>query len=188
MNPVSIGMLAIAMSTDAFAAAVGKGAALDRPRLAEALRSGAIFGSIEATTPLIGWALGIGAASYVRAFDHWIAFALLGGIGLWMIRAGLDPEVPDEGKATRHSFWMLAATGLGTSIDAMAVGVGLAFVDVNIAWVAVAIGCATFVMVTGGIMLGRALGTAFGKRSEIAGGVILIGIGVAIVYEHLHGG
>ena len=78
-------------------------------------------------------------------------------------------------------------TGFATSIDAMAVGVGLAFVDVNIAWVAVAIGCATFVMVTSGIMLGRALGAAIGKRAEIAGGVILIAIGAAIVYEHLHG-
>jgi len=185
VNPVSIGMLAIAMSTDAFAAAVGKGAALDRPRLAEALRSGAIFGSIEATTPLIGWALGIGAASYVRAFDHWIAFALLGGIGLCMIRAGLDPEVPDEGKATRHSFWMLAATGLGTSIDAMAVGVGLAFVDVNIVAVAAAIGLTTFVAVTLGVMLGRVLGSVAGKRAELAGGALLIAIGSTILVEHL---
>jgi putative Mn2+ efflux pump MntP len=187
VNPLSIGMLAIAMSTDAFAAAVGKGAALDRPHFGEALRTGAIFGSIEATTPLIGWALGIGAASYVRAFDHWIAFVLLGGIGLWMIRAGLAPEVEDAQKATRHSFWMLAATGLGTSIDAMAVGVGLAFIDVDIVTIAVAIGLTTFVAVTLGVMLGRVIGSVVGKRAEVAGGVLLILIGSTILVEHLGG-
>ena len=178
-------MLAVAMSTDAFAAAVGKGAALDKPRFSEALRSGAIFGSIEATTPLIGWLLGIGAASYVRAVDHWIAFALLGGIGIFMIRAGLDPAAEVETKATRHSFWMLAATGLGTSIDAMAVGVGLAFVDVDIVTVAAAIGATTFVAVTLGVMLGRILGSAAGKRAELAGGALLILIGTTILIEHL---
>ena len=185
MNALSIGMIAIAMSTDAFAAAVGKGAALHRPHVGEALRTGAIFGSIEATTPLIGWALGIGAASYVRAFDHWIAFVLLGGIGLWMIRAALGPEVEAEQKATRHSFWMLAATGLGTSIDAMAVGVGLAFIDVDIVTVAVAIGLTTFAAVTLGVMLGRVIGSVVGKRAELAGGVLLIVIGSTILLEHL---
>jgi len=178
-------MLAVAMSTDAFAAAVGKGAALDKPRFSEALRSGAIFGSIEATTPLIGWLLGIGAASYVRTVDHWIAFALLGGIGLFMIRAGLGREVEVDTKASRHSFWMLAATGLGTSIDAMAVGVGLAFVDVDIVTVAAAIGATTFVAVTLGVMLGRVLGSVAGKRAELAGGALLILIGSTILIEHL---
>jgi putative Mn2+ efflux pump MntP len=105
-----------------------------------------------------------------------------------MVWAGLrsSDEVVDQ-RPERHSFWNLAATGLATSIDAMAVGVGLAFVDVNIAWVALAIGCATFVMVTTGIMLGRVLGAAIGKRAEVVGGIVLVAVGAAIVYEHLHG-
>ena len=186
MNPVTIALLALAMSTDAFAAAVGKGIALRNPGWREALRTGAIFGSIEAVTPLIGWALGLAAASYVTAWDHWIAFVLLGGLGLRMIYAGLSAEKEDDSpKPSRHSFWVLAATGFATSIDAMAVGVGLAFLDVSILPVAAAIGMTTFLMVTAGVMLGRVLGAVAGKRAEIVGGLLLIGIGSAILYEHL---
>ena len=127
-------------------------------------------------------------AKYVTAWDHWIAFALLGGLGARMIWAGLRPsDGSDEPRPERHSFWILAVTGFATSIDAMAVGVGLAFINVNIAWVAAAIGCATFAMVTAGVMLGRALGAIAGKRAEIAGGVLLIAIGIAILSEHLSG-
>jgi manganese efflux pump family protein len=188
MNALSITALAFAMSTDAFAAAIGKGAALQHPHWREALRAGAIFGTIEALTPLAGWLIGSAAVQYVAAWDHWIAFALLAALGAHMVWAGLrSPDEVVDRRPQRHSFWNLAVTGFATSIDAMAVGVGLAFVDVDIAWVALAIGCATFVMVASGIMLGRVLGAAIGKRAEIAGGVILIAVGAAIVYEHLHG-
>lgn len=186
MTLVSIVLLALAMATDAFAAAVAKGAALQRPDWREALRTGAIFGSIEAITPVIGWALGSFAAKYVAAWDHWIAFGLLGALGARMIWSGLKPfaDVLEE-KPERHSFWVLAVTGFATSIDAMAVGAGLAFIDVSILPVAIAIGLATFTMVTIGVLLGRALGAMAGKRAEIAGGLVLIGIGSAILYEHL---
>ena len=186
MNLLSIALLALAMSTDAFAAAVGKGAALQRPRWREALRTGAIFGSIEAVTPIAGWGLGLTAANYVQTWDHWIAFVLLVGLGLRMIYAGLQaPDVQEPDKPDRHSFWVLAVTGFATSIDAMAVGAGLAFLDVNILPVAAAIGFATFVMVTLGVMVGRVLGAVLGKRAEIIGGLVLLGIGGTILYEHL---
>ena len=189
MHPISIFLLGIAMSTDAFAAAVGKGAAMHKPRFPEAVRAGVIFGTIEGLTPVIGWLLGLAAAKYITAWDHWIAFTVLGLLGLHMIYAGLKPE-SEEGGATdatkrRHGFWSLAATGLATSIDAMAVGVGLAFLDVNIGVVALVIGLTTLVMVTLGIMLGRILGSLAGKRAEIMGGVMLIAIGAVILYEHL---
>lgn len=180
------------MSTDAFAAAVGKGAAMRKPRLPDALRAGLIFGVIEAITPLIGWLLGRAASQYVEAFDHWIAFGLLGALGVHMIVAGLktddeeDAGSEESGK-TRHGFWTLAATGFATSIDAMAIGVGLAFLDVHIGVVALVIGLCTLTMVTLGIMLGRVLGTLAGKRAEIIGGVILIVIGSSILYQHLTG-
>ena len=173
------------MSTDAFAAAVAKGAALHRPHWREALRTGLIFGTIEALTPLVGWAIGLAAARYVAAWSHWIAFALLAVLGVRMIAAGLGgPDAP-EARPGRHGFWVLAATGLATSIDAMAVGVGLALLDVDIVPIAAAIGLATFSMVTLGVMVGRVLGTLLGKRAEIAGGLALVGIGCAILYEHL---
>ena len=188
MHPISIFLLGIAMSTNAFAVAVGKGAAMHKPRFPEALRAGVIFGTIEGLTPVIGWLLGLAAAKYITEWDHWVAFTLLGLLGLHMIYAGLKPE--SEGAATdaakrRHGFWSLAATGLATSIDAMAVGVGLAFLDVNIGVVALVIGLTTLVMVTLGIMLGRILGSLAGKRAEIIGGFMLIAIGAAILYEHL---
>lgn len=186
MNIVSIVLLALAMATDAFAAAVAKGAALHRPRWREALRTGLIFGTIEAITPLVGWGLGLAAAKYVTAWDHWIAFGLLGILGVRMIVAGLGAA--EEGaaeKPQRHDFWVLAVTGFATSIDAMAVGVGLAFLDVDILPIAAAIGLATFAMVTIGVMVGRTLGALAGKRAEIFGGLVLIGIGSTILYEHL---
>jgi putative Mn2+ efflux pump MntP len=187
MNFAATALLSLAMSTDAFAAAVGKGAALHRPHLREALRTGVIFGIIEGVTPVIGWALGQMAAPYVSAFDHWIAFVLLGGLGLRMIREGwADDEGEDDEKPGRHSFWLLAVTGFATSIDAMVVGVGLAIMDADIVVTALAIGFSTFVMVTMGVMLGRVLGRIAGKRAEIVGGLILIGIGSLILYEHLH--
>ena len=186
MNALSTLVLAFAMSTDAFAAAVGKGAALHKPRLSEALRTGVIFGVIEAITPVIGWALGSMAAQFVRDWDHWIAFGMLCVLGAMMIRNGLGADQEEATPVGRHSFWLLAATGFATSIDAMAVGAGLAFVEVNIYATAIAIGLATMAMVTIGVMLGRLLGKLAGKRAEMAGGLVLIGIGVGILFEHLH--
>lgn len=185
MNALSTLVLALAMSTDAFAAAVSKGTALKNPRFGEALRAGVIFGVIEAITPLIGWALGSVAAKYAEDWDHWIAFTMLCILGLMMIRNGFRQEDQETAPVNRHSFWLLAATGFATSIDAMAVGVSLAFIDNNIIVTAIAIGLATTLMVTIGVMLGRLLGNIAGKRAEIVGGLALIGIGSTILYEHL---
>ncbi|WP_339512055.1 manganese efflux pump MntP [Pseudomonas sp. RL_15y_Pfl2_60] len=185
MNPISLFFLAMAMSTDAFAAALGKGASLHNPRLSEALRTGLIFGVIEAITPVIGWSIGQVASQYVERWDHWIAFTLLMVLGLHMIYNGLQHDDESVEKPNQHSFLILAVTAFATSIDALAVGVGLAFIDVNI-WIAAAsIGLATTVMVTIGVMLGRMLGNAVGKRAEMIGGVVLMLVGAAILYEHL---
>lgn len=189
MSPLSILLIGFAMSTDAFAAAIGKGAAMRKPVFRDALRAGLIFGAIEAITPVIGWLLGRAALDYVEAFDHWIAFGLLVALGLHMIVNGLRPhdDETDEDSSRHHGFWRLAATGFATSIDAMAVGIGLAFMDVHIAVMALVIGLCTLTMVTAGIMLGRVLGNMVGKRAEIIGGIILMIIGSTILYEHLSG-
>jgi manganese efflux pump family protein len=188
MNLASTALLALAMSADAFAAAIGKGAALHRPRFGEALRTGMIFGAIEGITPIAGWMLGLAAARHVAALDHWIAFVLLGGLGLHMIHASRAPADDTVARRSGHSFMVLVATGLGTSIDAMAVGVGLALIGENIVPIAAAIGLATTVMVTLGVMLGRILGTVAGKRAEMMGGAILILIGTTILVDHLLAG
>ncbi|WP_455923621.1 manganese efflux pump MntP [Pseudomonas putida] len=185
MNPIAIVFLALAMSTDAFAAAIGKGSSLHKPRLVEALRTGLIFGVIEAITPMIGWAIGHAATRWVENWDHWIAFTLLLALGLHMIYNGVKHEAQEAEKPDQHSFLVLAITAVATSIDALAVGVGLAFVNVNILVAAAAIGLATMTMVTVGVMLGRVLGSLVGKRAEIVGGVVLMLVGATILYEHL---
>jgi putative Mn2+ efflux pump MntP len=188
LSLLSIILIALAMSTDAFAAAVGKGAAMHKPRFPDALRAGVIFGTIEGLTPVIGWLLGLAAANYISEWDHWVAFTLLSMLGIHMIYAGLKSESAEgspDGVGRPDGFWSLAATGFATSIDAMAVGVGLAFLDVNIAFVALVIGLTTLVMVTLGIMLGRILGALAGKRAEILGGIVLIAVGATILHEHL---
>ncbi|QQK64061.1 manganese efflux pump [Cobetia sp. cqz5-12] len=177
-------LLAFSMSCDAFAAALCKGAAIRRPSLKDALRIGLIFGVIEAITPMIGWLIGRSLAVYVEQWDHWIAFALLLLLGLHMIHEGLSKDEEDEECTTPQSLPRLMLTGLSTSIDAMAVGAGLAFAGVNIVTTALAIGTATFVMATTGVMLGGVLGKMVGKRAEIIGGLVLIGIGTTILLDH----
>lgn len=188
MNPWSVLLLSLAMSTDAFAAALGKGMTLHQPGWREALRTGAIFGVIEGVTPLLGWAMGVAAADYVKAWDHWIAFVLLGGLGLHMALSGMKtPDSQPPHPRETHGFWLLALTGLATSMDALVVGAGLAFVDVPIVPVAFAIGCTTFAAVTAGVLLGHVLGAAAGRRAEVLGGLVLMGIGSAILVQHLSG-
>lgn len=186
MNLYATLILAFAMSMDAFAAALGKGASLHRPGLKEALRTGLIFGVIEALTPLIGWAIGLAASQYVMAWDHWVAFGLLLILGGRMVLEGMrkKPCEPEQAP-TRHGFWLLVCTAIATSLDAMAVGVGLAFLQVNIVITALAIGASTMLMATAGILLGRFIGPVLGKWAEIFGGVVLIGIGTSILIEHL---
>lgn len=196
MSPFSILLLGLAMSTDAFAAALGRGAGMRHARWPDALRTGLVFGVVEGLTPVVGWWLGTAAARYVEAWDHWIAFVLLAGLGAHLIRKALHDDDEAEPTTTeasggtgtpRSGLVATAIAGFATSIDAMAVGVGLAFVDVDIALVAVVIGLCTFTLVSIGVMAGRALGTLIGKRAEIAGGVILIAVGAAILYEHTLG-
>lgn len=185
MSSLSLLLLALAMSTDAFAASIAKGSTLHNPRLLQALRTGIIFGAIETVTPLVGWSIGQAASRFVESWDHWIAFILLGLLGLHMVYQGVKGEAEQEQKTGQHSLWVLAITAFATSIDALAVGIGLAFIDVNILVAAAAIGVATLTMVTIGTLLGRVLGTMIGRRAEILGGTVLMIIGATILYEHL---
>lgn len=176
--------IAFSMSTDAFAASLGKGAALDRPSFGEVLRTGLVFGTVEAITPLVGWAIGIAAASYVAEIDHWIAFGLLGIIGLRMIYEGLTRENGME-RARRHSLGVLVVAAFATSIDALAVGITLSLVRADIVVTALAIGAATFLMACLGVTIGRLVGAQLGRAAEIVGGLVLIGVGTTILLEHL---
>ena len=188
MNLTATVLLAFGMSMDAFAASIGKGATLHKPKFSEALRTGLIFGAVETLTPLIGWGMGMLASKFVLEWNQWIAVILLIFLGGRMIIEGFrDNGDEEEEPQRRHGFWLLVTTAIATSLDAMAVGVGLAFLQVNIIATALAIGCATLIMSPLGMMIGRFIGPMLGKRAEILGGVVLIGIGAQILWAHFHG-
>lgn len=186
MSFVSNTVLAFSMSADAFAAAIAKGSAVRKTKITEALRIGVLFGIIEAIMPIIGWSIGLIASKFIIAIDHWVAFTILGIIGLKMIWEGFNPdEEAQMREKKRYKLHILALTAVGTSIDAMAVGVTLAFVNANIWITSAMIGAATFIMVTIGIMAGRYIGAKAGRIAEILGGICLIVIGTKILCEHL---
>ncbi|EKT56295.1 manganese efflux pump MntP [Providencia sneebia] len=180
-------ILALALSMDAFAVAICKGAVLHKPRFKEILRTGFIFGFIEALTPIIGWSIGILASQYVVRWDHWIAFALLFILGARMIWQGFKNQEENKNceQPSRNSSMSLVLSAIATSLDAMAIGLGLAFLQVDIMHTAMTIGLMTMVMATIGMMIGRYVGPLLGKKAEIIGGIVLIGIGFNILLEHL---
>lgn len=190
MSPLSITVLAFSMSADACAAAVARGATT-KPSLLQAAKGGLVFGIIETVTPLLGWMLGLAASAYITAIDHWIAFGLLSLVGGKMAvdagqrlfaRCSVDEM---EEVANKHKgILALILTAFATSIDAAAVGVTLAFVDVNIVSVALAIGLTTFVLATGGLMIGKMVGVKFGPLVELIGGLGLMAIGTGILLDH----
>ena len=184
MSVISTTLLAFSMSADAFAVSVSKGAALQKPRPRDALRMGAIFGIVEAITPIIGWLMGTAASRYVSEIDHWLAFAILSIVGGKLIYESFF-VCEEREKPKRHGLGLIILTAVGTSIDAMAVGVTLAFVDNNIWLTSAAIGGATCLMVTIGVMTGHYIGCRVGRYAEALGGFCLIAIGTHILFSHL---
>lgn len=182
MTPITLLFLALSMSADAFAASISKGAALQKPRYRHAIGVGLVFGVIEAITPVLGWVAGKVSQQYVEAWDHWVAFTLLSVIGLHMMYAGLKKD--DKIEQRQQTLWLLVLTAIATSIDAMAVGTSLALIDANIIATSLAIGLATTVMASIGTLLGHKLGRCVGHWAELIGGVVLIGIGLAVLAEH----
>ncbi|WKE67280.1 manganese efflux pump MntP family protein [Gallaecimonas kandeliae] len=186
MSLFSLILIAFAMSTDAFAVALARGAALRHPRFSHALKDGLLFGLVEGLTPLLGWLLGVGAAGYIAEWDHWLAFGLLSALGAKMIHEGL--QAPDtDVEPRRRAIWLLLVTAMATSVDALVVGLGFAFVKVDILVASLLIGLATTLMVTLGLLVGRQLGSWLGKKAEVAGGLVLIVVGSLILRQHLLG-
>ena len=185
MSPLSIGVLAVSMSVDAFVASLGRGASQARPSLGVALRTGALFGLVEALFPVLGWAAGLASSRYVAAVDHWIAFALLAAVGLHMVLQARRPA--DAAPQGHMPVWSVLATAVATSIDALAVGVSLAVLQVNIVVIALATGLTTMVLSATGLLAGRRLGHRFGRWAETFGGIALVGLGLTILLRHLAG-
>jgi putative Mn2+ efflux pump MntP len=178
-------LIALGVSADAFAVALSKGLHMRRFNLRNALVIALVFGAFQAVMPLVGWLLGSQFAAYIRDFDHWIAFGLLllvGGKMLWEAFSSHEDTEKDYERINPRELLVLA---LATSIDALAVGVTLAFVDVSIVGAISLIGATTLVLAFLGVVVGRRVGARFGKPAEIAGGVILILIGTRILFDHL---
>jgi putative Mn2+ efflux pump MntP len=186
---LTLGALGLGLSVDAFAAAVGKGAAIGRPRFKDALRIGMVFGAFEALMPCIGWLIGKAVATWFSEYGGWIAFLLLVGVGghmMWEAWHGDLAEGHDE-EEQRRSGGMLgvALTAVATSIDALAVGVSLAVMGVPLLAACIVIGGVTTAIATGGVLLGKHAGIWLGRYAEIAGGAVLILIGAAIPIHQL---
>lgn len=185
---LQIFLLSIGVAADAFACSVVRGTAIRVNLFKRALVLAGIFGVFQAAMPLIGWVIGrfFAGITFIAEIDHWIAFALLGVVGAKMIWDAFQPEddetIVDDG---RVQFRPAIILGLATSIDALAVGMGLAFVEVSILKVALSMGIITFALSLVGAWIGHHGGGKFGKWATILGGIILIGIGANIVYEHL---
>jgi putative Mn2+ efflux pump MntP len=178
-------VIAVGLAMDATAVSLGAGASGRAPGRRAAFRLAFHFGLFQALMPLLGWLAGRGLAGFVHAVDHWIAFGLLLVVGGRMIAGGLRGGDDDSSAGDLSRGWSLVALSVATSIDAFAVGLGLAMLNVSI-WVPVIlIGVITAAMSVAGLLLGRVLSARWGHRAEIAGGVLLVGIGLQILVSHL---
>lgn len=183
MNLLMLLILAIGLSMDAFAVSICKGLAMKRAEIGKALTVGLWFGGFQALMPILGYFLGTRFKAQITSVDHWIAFILLGLIGLNMVKEGCEEEeeCQDASLAVKEMFLLAVAT----SIDALAVGITFAFLDVEIFSAATIIGICTFVLSACGTKIGNVFGTKYKSKAELAGGILLILLGIKILLEHL---
>jgi putative Mn2+ efflux pump MntP len=180
---ITIILIAIALAMDSFSASITRGFAMNKPTLLfEALKTGFFFGLFQALMPLIGWFVGISIIDFISGFDHWIAFGLLFFIGLRMIYESLSREAKQV--VSSSSFKVLLILSVATSVDALAVGLSLSFIEASIIVPAIIIGFITFFFSFLGVFIGKKSGSFF-EKIGVLGGVILIVIGIRILIEHL---
>ena len=202
MNIITIVLTAFALAMDAFAVSVTKGMTLKNLTKAMAIKIALFFGVFQAAMPLIGWMLGISFQGYIKAIDHWIALILLSILGGKMIyefyenrkEASVEKEEPEievstslegeENNKNELSNKELTTLAIATSIDALAVGISFAFLNVNIVFSALIIGLITFIICFIGVIAGKKIGGIFKDYAELIGGIILILIGINIFNEH----
>ena len=175
-------LIGVGLSMDAFAVAICKGLGMERINGRQTLLVGLFFGGFQAMMPLIGWALGRQFERYITRYDHWIAFVLLAYLGGKMVWEALHGG---ESRAADFTIRELLVLAVATSIDALAVGITFAFLSVPILPAITLIGCTTFCLSVAGVWIGNRFGGRFQRKAEIAGGVILILIGLKILLEHL---
>lgn len=188
MGLIELFFLAVGLSMDAFAVAVCKGLSMRKVTLKNAGIVGLYFGGFQAGMPLIGYFLGLQFKDYIMSIDHWIAFGLLVYLGIRMIQESLDKDddvEPIQSEKELLSFKNMSILAIATSIDALAVGITLAFLQVDIVPAVTFIGIITFALSMIGVKIGNVFGTKYKSKAEFVGGAILILMGIKILLEHL---
>lgn len=189
MGTLTLLLIALGLAMDAFAVAISNGICYRKTGVKEAMYMAFTFGLFQMAMPIIGFFAGRTVSGAVSAFDHWIALILLAFIGGKMIREGMKGLKNPERiiLKDRCSFRELLLQGVATSIDALAVGISFAIMDTNIMIAATIIGIVAFVCTLAGVVIGKIFGAALKQKSEIFGGLILVGIGLKIFIEHTFG-
>lgn len=189
MTTLELSIIAVGLSMDAFAVSICKGLSLRKLSLRACLLVGLYFGLFQGLMPLLGYTVGSYFADYIIAIDHWIAFFLLGVIGINMIKESRGSDCGDEGCGSGAekplSAKLMLPLAVATSIDALAVGVSFAFLKVNILPAVAFIGIITFSLSAAGVSIGNLFGSRFKSKAEFAGGLILIVMGIKILLDHL---
>ncbi len=183
MGIIEIVLIGIGLSFDTFAVSVSTGLLKNTIRFWQGVRVAIILAFLQALMPLLGWFGGSQVADYIESIDHWVAFGLLAIVGIKMIIDAFKKE--EDEKTNPLLLSVLIIMGLATSIDALVVGVSLAFVEVNIYLAVIIIGAITFLAAMIGMLMGKSANKKSGKKVEIIGGLILIGIGLKILIEHI---
>jgi manganese efflux pump family protein len=185
MNGATLVFVAVGLSMDALAVAIAAAVTLEEVSPRRVFRLAFHFGLFQALMPIVGWLAGVQLKQYIATWDHWVAFALLTFIGAKAIHGAFANADGTRGRDDPTRGFTLVGLAVATSIDALAVGVSLAMLRVSIWYPSVVIGCITCALTAFGMLLGTRLGKNFGKRVEIIGGLVLIGIGLNILIRHL---
>lgn len=183
MGFIELFLLAVGLSMDAFAVSVCKGLAMRKITVRKASVVGLWFGGFQALMPLLGYFLGVQFQDKITAIDHWIAFILLGIIGVNMVREAMSGDC--ENTSDSLDIKTMFVLAVATSIDALAVGITFAFLQVDIIAAVSFIGVTTFLLSAAGVKIGNVFGTKYKAKAELAGGIILILLGAKILLEHL---
>jgi putative Mn2+ efflux pump MntP len=184
MDIISIVLIAVGLAMDAFAVSITSGITIKRLHINHALRIALFFGFFQAIMPIIGWLAGLSLRDYISAIDHWIAFGLLSFIGCKMIYESITAQ-SNEKEINPLNVYVLLVLSVATSIDALAIGVSFAFLKVSIVTPVIIIGAVTFILSYLGVYIGDRIGHFFENKIEVAGGLLLIGIGIKILVEGL---
>ena len=182
MSLIELFLIGISLSMDAFAVSICKGLSVGKIKPKHMLTAGLWFGGFQALMPFIGYLLGSAFEQYITSIDHWVAFVLLGIIGFNMVKESREEENDQDAS---FGFKAMLVLAIATSIDALAVGITFAFLQVDIIPAITIIGCTTFAFSAAGIKIGSVFGAKYKSKAELFGGIVLIALGAKILIEHL---